>query len=113
MDLHFVIDQNALAKTLTGKDIETVEMYQEGEQIGSYRIKKIAAKFMVDEAGKPIPEKRALKIFDDMPAEEYGDGLTQFLEAMTEAVIPKASGTPSNSPSEAVTQKPAASPDGS
>jgi len=115
MDLHFVISQKDLepeSNVLTGKDIETIEMFQEGEQIGSYRIKKLAAKFMVDKEGKPIPYQRAIRMFDDMQAEEYADGLKQFMEAMNEAAIPKVKGTPSKSPSEAVSQKPAESLDG-
>lgn len=113
MDLHFVIDQNTINKILTGDDIETIERFQEGEQVGTYRVKRMAARFMVDEDKKPIAYNQALKMFNDMPAAEYADGLNQFMQAMADAAIPKASGTPLNSPSEAPIQKQAASPDGS
>lgn len=112
-DLYFVIDQNSLKETLTGEDIETIEMFQEGEQIGTYRIKKMAAKFMVDNEGNPISYRNALKIFNSMKAEEYNDGLVQFVQAMTQAAIPKANGMPLNSTSKATSQNQAASPDGS
>ena len=112
-DLYFKIDQNIIKDVLTGADIETIELFQEGEQVSSYRIKNLAAKFMTDENGNSIDEKRAKRIFDDMKAEEYTDGLTQFMVAMSDAAVPKANGTPLNSPSEAPSQKPVESQDGS
>jgi len=108
--LKFVIDQNSIKTILTGDDIETIELFQEGEQVGSYRLKRMAAKFMVDDFGKPIPYKQALKIFGGLKAEEYNEGLIQFIQTMIEVAVPKANGMPSSSPSEAIT--PAASPDG-
>jgi len=111
-DLYFKIDQNIIKEVLTGADIETIELFQEGEQVSSYRIKNLACKFMLDENGNEIPEKRAKKVFDGMKAEEYTDGLMQFMTAMSEAAIPKANGTPSPSPSEAPSQEPAESQDG-
>ena len=111
--LKFKIDQNTIKGILTGEDIETIERFQEGESVGTYRIKKMAAKFMIDEQNSPVAYKAALKIFNDLPAEEYSDGLMQFIRAMSDAAIPKASGTPLNSPSEAPSQMQAASPDGS
>ena len=111
--LHFKIDQNTISKVLTGLDMETIELFQEGEEMSSYRVKKLAAKFMVTESGEEIPYKRALKIFNDMLVEEYAEGLRQFMVALSDSAVPKANGTPSNSPSEAPTPKPAASPAGS
>ena len=113
MDLHFRIDQGSLQSTLNGADIETIERFQEGEQVGTYRIKKMAAKFMVTAAGQPIPYNQALKTFDEMPVEEYNEALIQFVQAMSNAAIPKANGTPLNSPSEAASRNQVASPDGS
>jgi len=111
--LRFKIDQNILKSALTGADIETIELFQEGEQVSTYRLKRMAAKFMTDDKGAYLPYKQALKVFDNLPAAEYGEGLTQFLQAMTEAAIPKANGTPSKSPSEAPSPEAAASPVGS
>jgi hypothetical protein len=111
--LRFVIDQNTIKQTLTGEDIETVELFQEGEQVGTYRLKKMAAKFMVDDAGAPVPYKQAIKIFNQMNAEEYSEGLMQFVQAMVDVALPKGSGMPLNSHSEVTSPKQAASPDGS
>ena len=112
-ELRFVIDQNSIKTILTGDDIETIELFQEGEQVGSYRLKRMAAKFMVDNSGKPIPYKQALKIFGELKAEEYNEGLIQFIKTMVEVAIPKANGTPSSLPLEATFPKPVVSPDGS
>lgn len=106
VDLYFKIDQDDLrpeGHKLTGGDIETIERFQEGEQVASYRIKKLAAKFMVTEDGQEIPYLRAISIFDAMETSEYADALIKFIQAVSEAAIPKARGTQSSLPSEAGT----------
>lgn len=109
--IHYVIDTKTLNQTLTADDIETIELFREGEQVGSYRIKRMAARFMVDENKQPIPYKSALKIYGALTAEEYGEALQKFMEAMAETAIPKESANNSTSPLPASTQT-SAPPDG-
>lgn len=90
--IHFRIDRNTLDQTLTADDLETIELAQEGEQVKSYRIKRMAARFMVDEEGKPLTYKQANAIMGQLTVKELGDALRQFAEVMMETAIPPQTG---------------------
>jgi len=118
MAINFVINQKDISadveeNKLNAYDIETFERWHEGENVPSYRVKYLAVKFMVEEDGTPMPEIKALRVFDALPYNEYIEVLGKFSEAVKEAAIPKASETPSKSPSEAESQGQQASQDGS
>lgn len=98
--IRFHFDNEQRRKRLTWDDMETIELMQEG-QTSARRLKALAARFMVDEQGQFLPNDKALKILGSLTEEEVGDVLTQFVEALNGAAIPKSNGSGSSLPSEA------------
>ena len=113
MEIRFVIDKNTVEDVLIGEDYETIGRQMEGERIGPHRIAHMAARFMVDAAGNPVPHPQALLILGRLPGREYKDALRQFSEAVVETLVPKANGAASNSLSPADTPQTTTPPDGS
>lgn len=97
----FRIDKNNL--NLTWEEYEALEMAQEGE-VKLRRLRPLVARFMVDEAGQPIPHKQAIQTLGKLPMAEVTDIFQQFAQAMTETAIPKGTATQLKPPSEPATQ---------
>ena len=98
--IRFYFDAETRRKRLTWDDLETVELMQEG-RVSIGRLKELAARFMVDEKNEYLPHEKAVKVLGSLVEADIQDVLTQFVAALNEAAVPKASGNGSNSPSEA------------
>lgn len=87
-------------KRLTWDDLETIEGMQNGD-VSSKGVKQLAARFMADEKNQYLPFDRALKILGALSADDIGDVLRQFTEALNSTAVNPTSGNGSRSPSEA------------
>ena len=96
--IRFVINKEKTG--LTWEEYETIELAQEGD-VKMRRLRPLVARFMVDENSQPLPHKQALDILGKLPLDEVQDVFVKFADAMKVSAVPKANGTPLNSPSEA------------
>jgi hypothetical protein len=107
--IRFLINKDTMG--LTWEEYETIELAQEGN-VKLRNLRPLVARFMVDEASKPLPHKAAMAELGKLPLDEINDVFTKFADAMRDTAIPKANGTLSAQPSEPVSP-PSESPIGS
>jgi hypothetical protein len=100
-----------LIEALPEKDYEVIEMAQDGE-VKLYKLRPLLARFVVDDAGAKMPHAAAMRLLGEIPITQWGDVVNQFANALKTGTVPKANGTPLNSPSDPVSEI-SASPDGS
>jgi hypothetical protein len=81
------------------KDIKIIEKLTNGTPVSQEDLQLLAAHFMVDEKGAYLPEDKAVRILDGLKQAEIMETMTQFTDAIQEALIPKASGNVSSLPS--------------
>jgi hypothetical protein len=82
------------------QDLKIIGRIQQA-QASPEDIQLLMAHFLVDEKGKYLPEDKAINALDRLKTKEIQEVTTRFLEAMSEASIPKANGNGSNSHLEA------------
>jgi hypothetical protein len=109
MQIHFHINEN-LVNELTWEEYEAFEGAQDGK-IKLSQLRPLLARFMVDEAQRPLPHASAVKQLGTLPLAEIKEVFQKFSEALTGAAVPNLSGKPSSLPSEAA--QPSESPAGS
>lgn len=109
MNLRFKLNAEEIKKW-PEEDYEAIEMAQDGE-VKFYRLRPIMARYLVDEAGKPLPKAIALKQLGKIPIDEWAEVVRQFAAGITSVAVPNASRSLSELPSEVNSQAP--SPDGS
>jgi hypothetical protein len=97
-EIHFYITEQAVNDMET-EDYEAFERAQDGD-FKLYRVRPALCRFMVDAANKPVPYEQALKISGKMKISHIKDFLETFFKTIQAAAIPKASGSPSSSPTE-------------
>ena len=100
MEINFHLTEDSI-NGLSWEEYEVFERVQDGESLKLYKLRPILARFMVDENTKPIKHADALKTLAKVKMNEIKDVVSAFMEGMQNSTVPKASGTPLNSPSEA------------
>lgn len=102
MEINFYITENAVNE-LEVKDYEALERAEDGDA-KLYRLRPVICHFMVDENNKPIPYEKALKISEKMKLKDAMEFVQKFFEAVKERAVPKANGSLSKSPTEALSE---------
>lgn len=85
--------------SMTVEHYEALERMRDGEG-KLYLLRPVLCHFMTDESGKPIPEQTALAITKKFNMKEMAEFVKQFYQAFEFKAVPKASGSPSPSPTE-------------
>ncbi len=98
MEIRFFITEDAV-NNMDVADYEALERAQDGD-VKLYRLRPMMCRFMVDENNQPISFAQALKITDKIKMKEMKDFVGKFFETMKGAVIPKETGSLSQSPIE-------------
>jgi hypothetical protein len=109
MQIYFHISEN-LVNELTWEEYEAFEGAQDGK-IKLSQLRPLIARFMVDEAQKPLPHAAAMKQLAVLPVAQIKDVFQKFSESLTGAAVPNVNGSSSKLPSEAA--QPSESPAGS
>lgn len=98
MQINFHINEN-LINELTWEEYEAFEGAQEGN-IKLSQLRPLIARFMVDEAQKPLSHASAMKQLGAIPMAQIKDVFKQFSDTLTGAAVPNVIGKPSSLPSE-------------
>lgn len=97
-EITFLINEQSV-NSMTWEEYETFELAQEGS-VKLSRLRPILARFMLN--GEGIMEhKKAMKVLGELPLGKIKETVNLFMDTLKGSAIPKANGTPSNSPSEA------------
>lgn len=96
--IRFKIDREKVK--LSWEEYEVVQLAQEGE-LEMRPLRKLVARFMVDEQGQPLPRPMAMKILAGLDMEEVPDVFIKFTAAMKEAAVPPTNGGSLRQPLEA------------
>lgn len=99
MEIKFLITEDSI-NNMSAADYEAFERAQDGD-IKLYRLRPAICRFMVDAKNVPVPFAQALKISEQMKVKEMKDFIAKFFDLMRERAIPKESGSPLKSPTEA------------
>ena len=94
----FLINEESV-NGLNWEEFETFEMAQEGK-MRLYKIRPILARFLLDDNGAFIEHKKAMDILGKVPVGKIKETITLFIDTLKGSSVPKASGSPSQSPSE-------------
>lgn len=97
--IRFSFDPALVGKRFTVYDTITLERMQTGER-STERLITLMAHFMVDEAGQPLAEDKALKVLEKLSGDDFRSVAEQFGAALQEGTVPNATGSGSNSPSD-------------
>ena len=100
MEINFKLSED-FVKNLPEEDYEVFERLQDGEPFRLYKIKPLMAKAMVDDKGNKIPYLKAFTILSKTKMSDYEQITKAFTDGLLDATVPKESGTPLKSPSEA------------
>jgi len=100
MEINFHLTEDSI-NGLSWEEYEVFERVQDGESLKLYKLRPILARFMVDDKAQPIKHADALKTLAKVKMNEIKDVVSAFMEGMKNSTVPKAIGTPLNSPSEA------------
>jgi len=95
--IHFHVSAD-IAKTLTVEEYEAIERAQDGDT-RLYRLRPLMARFVVEEAGQPMPHEIAMQKIGRLNMEQMANVIKGFFEAMKDQAIPKANGNSSASAS--------------
>lgn len=98
MEIQFYITEKAVNE-MSAEDYEAFERAQDGE-IKMYRLRPAICRFMVNDKNEPIQYEQAMKLSGKMKVGQYKDFIEKFFNTMSEATIPKANGSSSQSPTE-------------
>jgi hypothetical protein len=95
--IRFLINKDKMG--LTWEEYETIELAQEGN-VKLRNLRPLVARFMVDEASKPLPHKAAMAELGKLPLDEINDVFTKFADAMRDTALPNTKGDSSKPLSE-------------
>ena len=101
MQIEFLINEKSVNE-MTWEEYETFERAQEGD-LKLYRLRPILARFMLNGNNDFMEHDKAMKILADIPVAKIKETIELFMNSLKGSVVPKASGTPSNSPLEVPT----------
>jgi hypothetical protein len=103
MTIRFQINKETILKSISTEEWEAMEMAQDGEA-KIYRLRPLLARFMVDDEGKPIEHKAALKTLGKLPFEEFmSDVFQAFFKALQGTAVNPQNGNSLSLPSAANT----------
>lgn len=91
------MDRGDTMKRISTDEYEALERASDGE-VKIYRLRPVLARFMIDEAGNPIPHDMAMKQLGAMPFEEFmTDVFAAFFKTMQDLAVPNVNGNSSQS----------------
>lgn len=94
----FLINEESV-NGLTWEEFETFEMAQEGK-MRFYKVRPILARFLIDDNNQFIPHDKALEMLGKVPVGKIKETIGLFIDTLKGSAVPKASGSPSQSPLE-------------
>lgn len=102
--IYFLLDETKMRDRWDwGDDISFERLV--ARTITNEQLRDFAARFVTDEKGNFLPEEKAKKLLDRIKKAEQPQVLTQFAEAIREALVPNLKGSGLHSPSEATPDK--------